>query len=180
MPSAWSDEQVSAVQLASVVREALLLLRPSTPTTVDIVSRLDSDGATLGNPTQLHQVVMNLCTNAVQSMREKGGLLSITLQERRLDLQQSVGGQELSPGRYLHLTVSDTGPGIDSAIIDRVFEPYFTTKNIGDGTGMGLAMVMGIVLSCNGAISVTSQPGIMTTFSILLPVVQDDDPQPEQ
>jgi CheY-like chemotaxis protein len=123
----------------------------------------------LADSTQMYQIVMNLCTNAVQAMREKGDALEIGLEEIFFDQGSLLGNQELTPGPYVKLTVSDNGPGIAPEIIDKIFDPFFTTKGVGEGTGMGLAVVYGIVKSYGGSITVSSQPGEDATFTVLLP-----------
>jgi CheY-like chemotaxis protein len=130
---------------------------------------LDGDGAlVLANATQLHQVLMNLCTNASQAMGNKGGTLKIRLNKRIL-IGSSAVGQGVSPGRYLELTVSDTGPGIQPEYRKHIFDPYFTTKAEGEGTGLGLAVARSIVQNHRGAIEVLDRPGPGSSFRVLLP-----------
>jgi PAS domain S-box-containing protein len=158
------------LQAQSVVQEALELLAPTLPADVRLERALDAgDTAVVGDPTQLHQVVMNLCTNAVHAMG-RGGLLTVLLErvavgERRLLSH----GTLLYPGLYVRLSVGDTGTGIPSAVLERMFEPFFTTKRVGDGTGLGLALVHGIVADFGGVIDVATQIGLGTTFTIWLP-----------
>jgi len=116
---------------------------------------------------------MNLCTNAAHAMRDTGGMLDISLRPVFLDAREASSYQGIAPGAYLQLTVRDTGSGIDSAIIDRIFEPFFTTKEVGQGSGMGLAVVHGIVKSHGGGITIDSKPGRGTAFHIMLPLVND-------
>jgi len=124
------------------------------------------------DPTQIHQILMNLCTNAAHAMQERGGCLSIELNTIELNSGIVSEKNSLESGNYVQLCVSDTGHGMPSKVIDRIFDPYFTTKERGEGTGMGLSVVHGIVESYNGAISVQSEPGKGSTFKILLPVVE--------
>jgi PAS domain S-box-containing protein len=157
-----------SVLLENIVNESLKLLRASLPATIDI--RLNIEPALspiLANQTQIHQVMMNLCTNAAYAMREKGGVLEITLKEIDLD-PDSIGQKNLEPGRYQRLSISDTGTGIPPGIINRIFEPYFTTKKLGEGSGMGLAVVYGIIRNHGGEITVYSEPGKGTTFHVYL------------
>jgi CheY-like chemotaxis protein len=158
------------VRLGEIINEAVKLLRATIPTTVDIrcVINLEDDGI-FANSTQIHQVLLNLCTNAAHSMRDAGGVLRIEADKIFLDPEEAGEFHNLLSGDYLKVSVSDTGPGIDPAITDKIFEPYFTTKGIGEGTGMGLAVAHGIVLDHKGDIAVESQPGKGATFTILLP-----------
>lgn len=164
---------ISPVEVQVIVKEALKLLRATIPTTIEIRQRIDTHcGAVLANPTQIHQVLMNLCTNAYHAMRDKGGILSVSLKPIELgegDLLKKI----IRPGRYLQLEVSDTGHGIDPAIQEKIFEPYFTTKNLDEGTGMGLAVVHGVVTRIGGYVTVYSEPGKGTTFHIYLPLIED-------
>ncbi|MBF0528461.1 MAG: response regulator, partial [Deltaproteobacteria bacterium] len=120
----------------------------------------------------IHQIVMNLCTNAAHAMEEKGGILSVDLEKVIVDSDCQSGNFELSAGNYVKLSISDTGSGITPEIMDRIFDPYFTTKGPGKGTGLGLAVIHGIVQSLNGAVNVYSEPGKGTTFNIHLPMVE--------
>ena len=132
-------------------------------------------GYILADPTQIHQVVMNICTNASQAMAGSGGVMDVSLSPVRLDLEDCVDQLDLLPGDYARLRVSDTGPGISSADLDRIFDPYFTTKEVGKGSGMGLAVVLGIVTSHDGAIRVASIPGEGTTFDVYFPIVENPE-----
>lgn len=127
----------------------------------------------MANRTEIHQVIINLCINAGHAMREKGGELKVSLKE--IDLETPIGAGNLKPGLYQQLTVSDTGSGIPSEILNRIFEPYFTTKKEGEGTGMGLAVVHGIVTGYGGEITVYSQPGTGTTFHVFLPFEKEEE-----
>jgi PAS domain S-box-containing protein len=161
------------VEIATIVKEALKLLRSSIPTTVEIRQAIDSGcGTILADPVQIHQVLMNLCTNAAQAMDEYGGILRIDLAGIEIDSRSSANTPDLEPGRYIMLTVQDNGAGIDEKIIDRIFDPYFTTKAIGKGSGMGLSVVMGIVKSHRGAITVSSSPGKGTAFHVYFPRIE--------
>jgi CheY-like chemotaxis protein len=127
----------------------------------------------LADPTQIHQVIVNLCTNAYHAMRETGGTLAVSVAE--IEIQgEDEGDDSLVPGRYLKLEVSNTGGGISPEIQDKIFEPYFTTKKTGEGTGLGLAVVHGIVKSHHGHITVCSEPGTGTTFRVYLPLVENE------
>jgi CheY-like chemotaxis protein len=131
----------------------------------------EEQGAVMADPTQIHQVLMNLGTNAYHAMKSKGGILEIQLNEIVIGVEDRPNYQNMLPGPYLKLTVSDTGHGINSMILGRIFEPYFTTKNPGEGTGMGLAVVHGIIKGYRGEIIVYSEPEIGTSFHIYLPEI---------
>ena len=168
-----TEQQKQPLQLSLIVKEALKLLRSSIPSTIEIRQNIASTGKVLADSTQIHQVIMNLCTNAYHAMRETGGTLGVSLEEIEIGPEDYVHAN-LSPGRYLRLTVSDTGCGIDPKIIEKIFEPYFTTKKLGEGTGMGLAVVHGIVKSHHGHITVYSEPGKGSSFHVYLPLTKED------
>ena len=160
--------------IVPVVTESLKLLRSSIPTSIDIRQNIPEDVDTiLADPTQINQILINLCTNAEHAMPD-GGVIEVNLKNIELDERSVAKYPELTPGRYINLTVSDTGHGISRVDIDRIFDPYFTTKEIGRGTGMGLAVVHGIVKEHNGLITVESELGKGTTFNIFFPVVEKE------
>ena len=162
-------QQRIPIKLHLIVKEALDLLRATLPSTVTIHQHLSTEsGIVLADPTQIHQVLMNLCTNAEHAMRETGGTLEVGLDEVEIS-NENLPSPGLKPGLYLRLSVSDTGNGIPPEIRDRIFEPFFTTKNLGEGTGMGLSVVHGIIANHQGAITVESKLGQGTTFVIFLP-----------
>lgn len=162
------------VLLQPILKESLKLLRATIPTTIHINNHIqDKVRPVVADPTQLHQVVMNLCTNAYHAMRRGGGEMRIGLREVELDENYNEWDHQLPFGHYLQLTVSDTGHGMDDETASRVFEPFFTTKPLGQGTGMGLAVVHGIVRNHGGNILVRSVLGEGTTFCIFLPLVED-------
>ncbi len=157
-----------------IVKESLNLLRSSIPTSIDIRQNIPENVDTiLADPTQINQILINLCCNAEHAMPD-GGVVAVTLKNIELDEKFSAKYPELSPGRYVNLTVADTGHGISQRDIDRIFDPYFTTKEIGRGTGMGLAVVHGIVKGQHGYITVESELGKGTTFNIYFPVVEKE------
>jgi CheY-like chemotaxis protein len=133
---------------------------------------IQSDALVLADPTQIHQVLMNLCTNADHAMREKGGVLEAKLENVELDADFTAGHPDMKPGAYLNLTVSDTGHGMPPDVLERIFDPFFTTKETGEGTGMGLSVVHGIVGSYGGAITAYSEPGQGSTFKVYLPIIE--------
>jgi PAS domain S-box-containing protein len=158
------------ISIAPVVKEALKLLRSALPATTEIHTQITGDRDTvLADHTQIHQVVMNLCTNAWHAMRTTGGVLEVKLEPVELDSESVAISPDLEPGPYLKLTVKDSGCGIEKAHLDRVFDPFFTTKDKGEGTGMGLAVVHGIVKSHGGAVTIDSEPGRGTEVCIYLP-----------
>ncbi|MCP4746815.1 MAG: PAS domain S-box protein [Desulfobacteraceae bacterium] len=170
-----SAEERQIIQVRAIAKEVLRLIRATTPANIELRQALESNSLIMANATQMHQLIMNLCTNAVQAMENTGGILSICLSDAELDDPLPLSLSGIAPGDYIRLTVSDTGPGIEPDIIESIFEPYFTTKGIGEGTGMGLAMVHGIVESYNGKITVNSKIGAGTVFSIYLPITEDFD-----
>ena len=161
-------EQV-ALQVQSVVEETLELLAASLPANIHLEKRLHAaDAAVVGDATQLHQVVMNLCTNALHAM-EPGGVLTVVLEGVTVDEHRLLSQGPLLAGRYVRLTVSDTGSGIPPEVLERMFDPFFTTKRVGEGTGLGLALVHGIVANFGGVVDVTTVVDVGTTFTIWLP-----------
>lgn len=165
-----SEGEARPVRLDLVVREALKLLRASIPPNVDIQEDVDRSGATvLADEVQLHQVIMNLCTNAYQAMEETGGTLKVILEPVEVDGAFAKASADLAPGRYLRLSVQDTGHGMDAETMEHIFDPFFTTKPQGKGTGLGLATVYGIVRNCGGTITVYSEVGKGTTFHVYFP-----------
>ena len=164
-----AEERKRPIRLAPIIKEALKMLRASIPVTVDIRSRLDIEEDTvLADPTQIHQIMMNLCTNAAHAM-ENGGILDVSLKGFHQGEGMESAFAALPPGDYLHMRVSDTGRGIPPELLEKIFDPYFTTKDKGSGTGLGLAVVHGIVTSLGGAMFVQSEMGKGSTFDIVLP-----------
>jgi PAS domain S-box-containing protein len=158
------------VNVQHVLEETLQLLRASLPANIRLETELSAANlAVLGDATRMHQVIMNLCTNAVHAMQAAGGTLRVGLEAVELPAPRTFSRGELVPGTYLRLTVSDTGSGIPAEIVDRVFEPFFTTKRVGEGTGLGLSLVHGIVADLGGVIDLDTELGRGTTVSIWLP-----------
>lgn len=167
---ATEGQELRPMKLGLIVKETLKLIRPSLLSTIEIRSNIAPDaGAISGDPSQLHQVLMNLCTNAAHAMGDKGGLLQLGLSNLELDAETARGYGELKAGPYLRLTVRDSGHGMDAATMERIFDPYFSTKGPTEGTGLGLAVVHGIVKGHGGSITVRSKPGEGALFEILLP-----------
>ena len=171
-----SAKQLEPLRVQIVIKEVLQLLRSSIPTTIEIKQNIDPDcEIVLADPTQIHQVIMNLCTNAYQAMRETGGILTISLQAINFSKKDVGTEMHLEPGSYLKLDISDTGVGIPKEVKDRIFEPYFSTKEKGEGTGLGLAVVHGIIINLKGDITVYSEPERGTTFTVYLPVAETEE-----
>jgi PAS domain S-box-containing protein len=171
--SRQSKNERKPIQVRHIVKEALKMLRASLPATIKIQQKIEKNtGVIEADPTQFHQVLMNLSTNAAHAMHEKDGVLEISLSN--IDWDQNAAGRppELKPGPYLKLSVSDTGDGIHPEAQDQIFEPYFTTKEKGEGTGLGLAVVQGIIKSHNGAVTIESQVGRGSTFHVYLPIIE--------
>ncbi len=165
-----SDQERQAVDLYAIVEEALRLLRATVPKTIAIESEnVAGSPVVFADSTQIHQVVMNLCANAEQAMREKGGTLRIALSNLEIEGTEPCEFPEVKPGSYVKLTLEDNGHGIPPNLLERIFEPFFTTKVAGEGTGLGLAVVHGIIIGHGGGISVKSKVGKGTTFSMVLP-----------
>jgi signal transduction histidine kinase len=163
------EQRYEPVEIPAIMQEVLELLRVSLPATIEIRQDIDpACGTVLADPTQLHQVIMNLCTNAMHAMSEQGGVLEIELAEVELDAAL-VAAKDMPQGRYARITVRDTGCGMSPETMERIFDLFFTTKAIGKGTGMGLAMVYGIVKSHGGLVTVSSELEKGTTFHVFLP-----------
>jgi PAS domain S-box-containing protein len=159
------------IELEAIIKEVLGLLRATIPATIEIKELIDSDVEWVkADPTQVHQVLVNLCTNAMDAMKANGGTLTVDL--NLIETDQNIFGllENLSPGRYAAIRVTDTGEGITPSAIERMFEPFFTTKGPGSGTGMGLAVVHGIVTGHGGTIAVDSKIGQGTQFTVYLPI----------
>jgi PAS domain S-box-containing protein len=169
--SRQSEEEIKPLHLTPVIKEVLKLLRASLPASIEIRKDIIPNcRPVLADPTQVHQIMMNLCTNAYHAMRDKGGTLDVTLKEADLS-EAETASLNLTPGPYALITVGDTGHGIEPSVLDRIFDPYFTTKKKGEGTGLGLSVVHGIVKKYKGTVTVQSQVGHGSVFSIYLPRV---------
>ena len=166
------EQQQIPVEISSIVKEALKLLSASLPSSIEIRQDIEK-GVALADATQIHQILLNLCTNAAHAMGDKG-ILEVRLSH--VDLNKSdLADQsivDLKPGQYLKLSISDTGCGMDARTMERIFDPYFTTKEVGKGSGLGLAVVHGIVKRHGGTITVQSEPGKGTVFDIYIPAME--------
>ncbi len=172
--SRHSEARREPLELRSIVKEAMKLLRASLPSTMEMKQEISAQPCwALADPVQIHQVLMNLCINASHAMRGKGGVLLVTLAPEEIDAPRAALNPDLRPGAYVHLGVRDIGPGMEQDVVARIFEPFFTTKQTGEGTGMGLAVVHGIVKSHQGAIEVTSVPGQGTVFDLYFPRITE-------
>ncbi len=170
-----SEPKRKPMRIDQIVKEALKMLRASLPTTIDIQPLINGDAGIIeADTTQVHQILMNLCTNAAHAMRDTGGTLTVSLRNEEIESLAVSCHPDLTPGNYLKLSVEDTGSGMSEDVLRRIFEPYFTTKEKGVGTGMGLAVVHGIVKSYGGAITVQSAPGHGSAFNVYFPLVEKD------
>jgi len=170
--SRQDETEYILLQPASIVTKAITLLRPALPSTIEITQDIDTKtGPIFGDPTQIHQVLMNLCTNAFHAMEETGGRLHISIKEIDLHREDITSEPHVDTGTFIQLSVGDSGAGMTQQVKDKIFEPYFTTKGVGKGTGMGLSIVHGIIKSYGGFITISSESGKGTTFHIFLPVV---------
>ncbi len=164
-----------------IVKEALRLMRASLPSTLKIEENIDLENCTiLADPTKVHQIVVNLCTNALHAMEKETGTLKVTLVRKQLSAEELAGYPDVSPGSFVELSISDTGCGMDEQTQQRIFEPYFTTKETGKGTGLGLAVVLGIVQDYGGIIKVESESGKGTTFHVYFPAIIDEVKKTEE
>jgi len=172
--SRQNEHERSPVQIHLIVKEALKLMRSSIPANIDIETKIADDCCyVLADPSQIHQMLLNLCTNAYHAMLESGGSLVVSVSRISIAPEDFTEDFGLQAGAWLKLTVSDTGMGMDKQHVEKIFDPYFTTKKKGEGTGLGLSVVHGIVKSHKAHITVYSEPGIGTEFNVYLPCVQD-------
>jgi signal transduction histidine kinase/ActR/RegA family two-component response regulator len=162
------------LQVQYLIKEALKLLRATIPSSIEIECNIDeSCGSIKGDPTQIHQVIMNLCTNAYHAMQESGGKLEVSLKEIDISYEQSLDRVGMKIGKHIELIVKDSGHGMEPQVMERIFEPYYTTKEQGKGTGLGLSVIHGIIKNHSGDIAVSSQPGKGATFKVYLPIIDD-------
>ena len=170
-----TDKELKSIKIIPIIKESLRLIRASIPTTINIHQNIPKDCNTIiADPTQLHQIMINLSTNAAHAMQEHGGILEVSVDDVELGENDIIFDPSLSAGKYVRLMVRDTGIGIASEFKDQIFDPYFTTKEVGKGTGMGLAVVHGIIKSCNGGILIESEPGRGSTFTLYFPAVLEE------
>ncbi len=170
-----NEQKQSLIDIRPVIQESLKMLRSTLPANIEFQTSIPSENFTIeANSTQIHQILINLCTNAAQAMKESGGRLAVSLEQVDLKRKEIVFDTHLLPGDYIKLTVRDTGDGIDPKHMQRIFDPYFTTKEVGKGTGMGLSIALGIVKAHGGGIRSESRIGGGTTFEVFLPRVRQD------
>ena len=168
--SRQDSQEIRRVKIHPIVKEVLELIRASLPSTITIKQEVSRQGLMINaDPTQVHQIIMNLCSNAGYAMMEKGGILDVSVEKITLDKDTAKKYLDLLSGDYVRLIVRDTGQGMEKEVMTRIFEPFFTTKPVGTGTGMGLAMVHGIVKKLGGGIFVESEPGLGTSFHVFFP-----------
>ncbi|MFC1490097.1 response regulator [Candidatus Latescibacterota bacterium] len=176
-----SSIERNPIKISLIFKETMKLLRSSLPATIKIVQEITTESDLVyADPTQIKQALMDLCSNSAHAMSENGGTLTVSLSDETLDSESSAVLKDIEPGEYLKITISDTGHGISPDILDRIYEPYFTTKKKGEGTGMGLSMVHGIVKGHDGAITVESTEGVGTSFKILLPKFKEHSEPPQK
>ena len=175
------EQEKEPIRISSIVREVHGMMRSSLPATIKFDKKIHSDtSVVLADPTQIHQVLVNLCTNASHAMRDTGGKLDVALVDIDLESETRIGEELLESGHYVKISVSDTGCGMEKEVLERIFEPFFTTRKVNEGTGLGLSVVHGIIKSHGGAITVNSTPGEGTTFDIFLPRIESDQIQEAQ
>ncbi len=173
--SGQTNAELKPLRICPSIMESLNLIRPIIPATIEIRRDIPTELWSIqADPAQLNQIILHLCTNAAHSMKDKGGVLEVSLKKRTLDNRTKKNYHGLGPGDYVELNVRDTGCGIDKKIIDQIFDPFFTTKEIGVGSGMGLSIIHGIVKEHSGDIVVHSEPDKGTSFHILFPVIENE------
>lgn len=175
-----TKEEGQPTRIKTIAKEVIKLLRASLPSTIEIMSELNSDAYVMADPTRIHQVIMNLCTNASHAMEEKGGIIRIRLENILVTSNDNPFSPDLCAGQYVGLHVLDSGHGMTQEVKDRIFDPFYTTKKEGKGTGMGLSVVHGIVKRCKGTIQVESSPGSGSTFRVFWPVIEMHAPSEKQ
>ena len=174
--SRQNDQERKPIKVQHIITETLRLLRASIPASIEIVHKIQDDcGPVMGDASQIHQVIMNLCTNAYQAMQDQGGKLELILTEIDIGYEEMIDKIGMQPGRHLRLLVKDEGCGMEASVMDRIFEPYYTTKEQGKGTGLGLSVIHGIIKNHSGDITVKSTPGKGTIFQVYLPLIEDLD-----
>lgn len=172
--SRQGKESKTKIELSPIIKEALKFIKATFPSTVNVTCNISNDlGTVNADPVQIHQIIINLCTNALHAMEENGGTLSVNLDKIEFGCDTIAPVPDIKPGIYNQLSVNDTGFGMENNVIEKIFDPYFTTKPQGKGTGLGLSIVHGIVKSSKGYINVRSKPGKGTSFNVYLPVVEN-------
>ncbi len=177
--SRQTEHEKTPIKIYLIIKEAIKFLRSSIPSNININENIASKSIVKADPTQIHQIVMNLCTNAYHTMKNTGGELSISLSDIEIQKQVALPDFNIVPGKYLILDIQDTGAGMTPEILSKIFEPYFTTKTMSEGTGLGLAVVLGIIENHDGYIKADSTVGKGTTFHVYLPLFEDNVISPE-
>jgi len=171
--SRQSEHEVKPIRLIPLIKEVTQLLHGSVLPSIELRLNIQTERDIVkADPTQMHQVIMNLCTNALHAMKDKGGILEIGARQLTVDNRTHGPLTRLHFGAYIEITIRDSGHGMERIVLERIFEPFFTTKRSGEGTGMGLAVVHGIITSLHGAITVESEVGKGTTFHVVLPLLE--------
>jgi len=179
--SQQAKEGQKPLDINVIIKDSLRLLQASLPTNIEFRQDIeDSAGFVLAEPNQIRQLIVNLCTNATQAIGEQNGLVEVNLKKVVLEPGSMTGLKNLDPGVYMRLTVSDTGHGMEQKVKERVFDPFFTTKATGEGLGMGLAVIHGIVKTCGGDIQVESKPGKGTAFHLFFPCIDFEKKEPQK
>jgi PAS domain S-box-containing protein len=169
------DVKLKPIKISPLIRKSLKFLRSSIPANIDIQQDIKGESSIVkADPVSINQILINLCNNAVYAMKEQGGVLKVILEEMTLSETTDIADFQLKPGHFLRLTVDDTGTGMGPMVMQRIFEPYFTTRTVSEGTGMGLAVVHGIVKRHRGAVTVQSEPGKGSTFQVYLPTTKEE------
>ena len=176
-----SSQERKPLRIQPLISEALQLLRAAIPSSIEIKDRVEEAcGQIRGDPSQIHQVIMNLCTNAYHAMQESGGTMEIELREVDINYEKTVERAGMKMGRHLELTVRDSGHGMQPEVLERIFEPYYTTKEPGKGSGLGLSVIHGVVRNHGGDICVSSRPGKGSTFTVYLPIIDGIEVETEK
>ncbi len=170
--SRQTEQELRPVDAKLIIKEALKLLRASLPSTIEIRQDIKNDALVRGDVTQIHQILMNLCSNAGHAMRKAGGMLEVKMRDVELDADFAALYPDIKPGPYVKLTVNDTGHGMTQDVLDRIFDPFYTTKDKGEGTGLGLSVVHGIVKSYGGIVTAFSESGKGAAFNVFLPTIK--------
>ncbi|MBU1341199.1 MAG: response regulator, partial [Proteobacteria bacterium] len=170
-----TEQEKTHIKISPILEYVLDSLKTSLPFAIEIKKEiLEEIGMVLADPAQIHQLIFNVCQNAGQAMAESGGTMNVSLKQVFLDSERVSEYPNMVSGYYVSIMIQDTGPGMDQEIVERIFDPYFTTKEPGEGTGLGLAVAHGIAVSHGGTILVNSQPGFGSSFEILLPLRQTE------
>jgi DNA-binding response OmpR family regulator len=175
-----TEQKKTHIKISPILKYVINYLKTNIPSTIEIKKEIAKEtGTVLADPTQIHQLILNLCQNAGQAMMENGGTLSVGLKQVFLDSEKIISYPNMVSGHYISISIQDKGYGMDKEIVERIFDPYFTTKEPGEGTGLGLAVAHGIAASHGGTILVESQPGAGSSFEVLLPCRQTKQYKPD-